>query len=594
MSPPDNYDELHDRVVSHLNHIYKDIDADSLAHRLLTTMGLTERTNIPIQHKSHWGEEDIAIITYGDTFIREHEQPLDTLYKFISEHLHDIVNIVHILPFFPFSSDAGFAVMEYTQVNEALGEWEDIEHIASEFKLMADLVINHCSARSRWFSQFKEGKEPGKNYFITVAPDTDLSAVVRPRTNPLLREIHAPEGPVYVWCTFGHDQPDLNFTNTDVLVEFVHIIHNYLEHGIKIFRLDAIAFLWKEIGTKCINLPQTHEIVRLLRTLIEHHTPDALIITETNIPNRENLEYFGNANEAHIVYNFSLPPLLLYTLLTGNCHYLKEWIISMPHVIMGTTYLNFIASHDGIGLRPAEGLLDEEEILEMTSTMEDFGGNISWRALTDDTNHPYEINISLYDALQTTIPCCACGVREDEWQEQRFLCAHAIMLALQGIPAFYIHSLFGTRNDYEKLRDTSNNRAINRHNWNMDELMELLNDSTHHARIYHALRRLIVIRREQAAFHPNAAQTVLHLGDEIFAFWREDHSTKQSIFALNNVSDQPQEITVADINLTPKGKWRDLIGHVEVDSEDNVLVLQPYQCVWLTNVWKSKSSNFGK
>lgn len=260
----------------------------------------------------------------------------------------------------------------------------------------------------------------------------------------------------------------------------------------------------------------------------------------------------------------------------------------MPHAIMGTTYLNFIASHDGIGLRPAEGLLDEEEILEMTSTMEDFGGNISWRALSDNTNHPYEINISLYDALQTTIPCCACGVREDEWHEQRFLCAHAIMLALQGIPAFYIHSLFGTRNDYEKLRDTSNNRAINRHNWNMEELMELLDNGTHHARIYHALRRLIVIRREQAAFHPNATQTVLHLSDQIFAFWREDNSTKQSIFALNNVSDQPQEITVADINLIPKGKWRDLIGHIEVDSEDSVLTLQPYQSVWLTNIWECK------
>jgi len=588
MSAPDRYDELHERVVIHLQHIYSGIDFDEVAHRLLQTMGLDEHLEVAKQHISHWSEEDIAVITYGDTFLSKHDTPLDTLYQFLSEHLHDIVNIVHILPFFPFSSDAGFAVMEYTQVNEDLGDWDDIEHIATEFKLMSDLVINHCSARSRWFRQFKNGEEPGKDFFIKVQPDADLSAVVRPRTNPILREIHTPEGSIHVWCTFGHDQPDLNFRNPEVLLEFVKIIHNYLGHGIKIFRLDAIAFLWKEIGTSCINLPQTHEIVRLLRTLIEHHTPDAIIITETNIPNRENLAYFGNANEAHIVYNFSLPPLLLHTLLTGDCHYLKEWIMSMPPAIMGTTYLNFIASHDGIGLRPAEGLLSEGEIAAITSTMEDFGGNISWRALSDNINHPYEINITLYDALQTTIPCCACGIREDQWHEQRYLCAHAIMLALQGIPAFYIHSLFATRNDYEKLRDTNHNRAINRHNWDIDELMGLLNDETHHARIYHALRRLIVIRREQAAFHPNAAQTVLHLSDQVFAIWRQDNSTKQSIFALNNISDQPQDVTVADMNLIPNGKWRDLIGHTEVNSDDDILTLKPYQSVWLTNVWECK------
>lgn len=580
MTPPGSCEELHNRVISHLDQIYDWQENQQLAHQLLAAMGLEQHFSVPEPHKSHWNERDIAVITYGNSLLREGEVPLQTLHQFLTEHLSDSISIVHILPFFPYSSDDGFAVMEYTQVGDQFGNWPDIQRIAGDFKLMSDLVINHCSARSRWFEQLKQGEEPGKNYFISVSPELDLSEVVRPRTSPLLREVHTPNGTEHVWCTFSHDQVDLDFANPEVLLEFANIIRLYLEFGVRVFRLDAIAFLWKETGTSCINLPQTHEIVRLLRTLIEHHTPDAIIITETNIPVRENLSYFGNANEAHIIYNFSLPPLLLYSLLSGNCHYLKTWITSMPQAIMGTAYLNFIASHDGIGLRPAEGLLEDCEIDELISTMEDFGGYISWRALAGNINRPYEINISLFDALQGTL---AHG--PDRWQEQRFVCAHTIMLALEGIPAFYIHSLVATRNDYEKLQNTNNNRAINRHNWDLDELLELLSSDTHHSRVYRELKRLIAIRRKQPAFHPNASQTVLHLGDAIFAFWR-DSPGHQSIYSLSNITDQMQEITIADINLTPTGDWKDLISGKKIRSNDpgSRIELQPYQTLWLNHI----------
>ena len=571
-------DELRTRVISHVTQIYTEQDLEELSSRLITAMGLDEKLSIPEHHKNHWNETDIAVITYGNTFARDNETPLDTLYHFLSEYLKDTISIVHILPFFPFSSDDGFAVIDYTQVNDAYGDWDDIIHISSEFKLMSDLVINHCSGRSRWFEQFKAGEEPGKHYFFTISPDVDLSAVVRPRTSPLLREVPTPEGEQFVWCTFSHDQPDLNFSNPDVLLEFVNVIRLYLERGVKIFRLDAIAFLWKEIGTNCINLPQTHEIVRLLRTLIEHHTPDAIIITETNIPNRENLAYFGNANEAHIIYNFPLPPLLLNTLVTGNCHYFKNWLMSMPPAMMGTTYLNFIASHDGIGLRPVEGLLSEEEIGELVAAMESFGGYISWRALDNGENKPYEINITLFDALKGTIEG-----GPDEWQEPRFICAHTIMLALEGIPAFYVHSLIATENDYEKFRNTNNNRAINRHCWELDYLETLLDDGTHHSRILNELKRLIAIRRKQPAFHPNATQFTLHFGDHICAFWRQNLRRDQSIFAISNITNKEQVIILADINLTVTDNWMDLISGSEITENQTEMVLKPYQSVWLSN-----------
>jgi sucrose phosphorylase len=571
-------EELHTRVNNHIGQIYPDIDAAELGSRLINGMGLDKSCAEPEQHKNHWDEQDIAVITYANTFDRDNEVQLQTLKRFLSDRLKETISIVHILPFFPFSSDDGFSVIDYTQVNESYGDWGDIEDIASEFKLMSDLVINHCSSRSRWFEQLKIAEEPGKHYFFQASPDDDLSQVVRPRTNPILKEVTTLEGDVFVWCTFSHDQVDLDFSNPDVLLEFVNIIRLYLEYGVKVFRLDAIAFLWKEIGTNCINLPQTHEIVRLLRTLIEHHTNDAIIITETNIPNRENLSYFGNANEAHMVYNFPLPPLLLHTLLTGSSKHLKTWLMSMPPAMMGTTYFNFIASHDGIGLRPVEGLLSEDEIQNLVTTMESFGGYISWRALDNGENKPYEINITLYDALKGTE---ACG--KDEWQQQRFICAHVIMLSLEGVPAFYIHSLLATENDYEKFKNTNNNRAINRHNWDFDYLETLLASDTHHAAIFKELKRIVSIRKQQPAFHPNATQFTLQLGDEICGVWRQNLNRDQSIFAISNVTDQEQQIILSDINLIETDDWIDLLSNTVIEENKTELILKPYQSVWLSN-----------
>ena len=468
---------LFSSVKHHLEEIYKTVDCvdheqlDSLSHDLIQIMRLEDVNSEPPRYINHWDQGDCLVISYGDSILQEGEKPLHSLKQFLDRQVKGSINAVHILPFYPFTSDDGFSVLDYSSVNESLGDWSDIEDIASDYRLMSDLVINHCSARSPWFENFIKGRDPGRNFFVTASPEDDLSGVVRPRTNPLLREVETADGVQYVWCTFSHDQVDLNFRNPEVLKQFASIIRQYLDSGVRIFRLDAVAFLWKEPGTSCINLDQTHEAVRLLRTLIEQAQSDAVIVTETNIPNRENLAYFGNANEAHWVYNFSLPPLLVNTLVTGDCNYLKQWMMSMPPARNGTAYFNFIASHDGIGLRPAEGLLDDSEINTLVETMQQFGGRISWRAVDENRSKPYEINISLFDALQGT----QAGL--DQWGLHRFICAHAIMLALEGVPAIYIHSLVGTRNDYQRVENAGHNRAINRHQWDYAELEARLSDT---------------------------------------------------------------------------------------------------------------------
>ncbi len=577
--------QLQESVLHHLAVIYAGVEtAESLEQigtKLLAEMRLDSAQSLRpiVPHQNHWDQHDVVLITYGDSIEQDGEKPLQTLHRFMNERCKAVINSVHILPFFPYSSDDGFSVIDYSSVNEALGNWQHIGAIADDYRLMSDLVINHCSSRSAWFDNFIKGEGQGSDFFYTASPDDDLSTVVRPRTSALLRETPTSKGVQHVWCTFSHDQVDFDFRNPQVLLTFVSIIRQYLDNGVRLFRLDAVAFLWKQLGTPCINLEQTHEVVRLLRTLIEHAQPDAVIITETNIPNRENLAYFGNANEAHAIYNFSLPPLLLNTLITGNCQYLKNWMMSMPPAQNGTTYFNFIASHDGIGLRPAEGLLDELELNTLLTTMQQFGGRVSWRVADNGQQKPYEINIALFDALQGTVK------GTDKWGLDRFVCAHAIMFGLEGIPGLYIHSLLGTGNDLERVNNTNQNRSINRHRWDYNLLDEEL-DSPHsqHHKVHQRLSALLELRIKQPAFHPNATQFTLQLGEQLFGYWRQSIDRRQSIFCISNITDTPQLLRLSDVNLIGTDHWMDLISGLEFNDSMMELEVQPYQTLWITNI----------
>ncbi len=312
-----------------------------------------------------WSEKDAVLITYGDMVRAADERPLATLHSFLNRHLKKAFNTVHVLPFFPYSSDDGFSVIDFREVNHDLGTWDDIEALSRDFRIMADLVLNHVSRQSRWFRYYVAGVSPARFYFIEADPAADYSSVVRPRATPLLSSTQTRDGERHVWTTFSDDQVDLNFKNPDVLFEFIDILFFYISKGVRVFRLDAIAYLWKDLGTPCIHLPQTHQIVKLFRDIIELLAPDVLLITETNVPQDENISYFGNGDEAHIVYQFPLPPLLLHALQTGQGRYLTEWAAALPALPRGRTFLNFTASHDGIGVRPLEGILSDAEIAKL-------------------------------------------------------------------------------------------------------------------------------------------------------------------------------------------------------------------------------------
>ena len=572
---------LKQQLAGHLKAVYGDLcDVAALSEDILSASGLEGKRYMDLRGRSPWSENDVVLISYGDSIQKPDEAPLVTLNRFVRNHLSRSVNVVHLLPFYPYSSDDGFSVINYNAVHPELGSWDDISELGESVELMADLVLNHCSAKSEWFKNFLEDRAPGKGYFIEPDPSFDTSEVVRPRSSDLLQTFEDGRSQKRkVWCTFSADQVDLNYANPEVLLEMCRILRSYVDHGIRYFRLDAVAFLWKQSGTSCVHLEQTHELVKLIRLLLEHMNPDAVVITETNVPNRENLSYFGNDNEAHLIYNFSLPPLLIYTLLSGDSTYLKSWMMSMPPARHGRSYFNFIASHDGIGVRPIEGLLAEEEQKALLTTLKEFGGHISHRKKPDGTESPYEANISLFDALKGTIKG-----GEDAFQVERMISAHTILLALEGIPGIYIHSFLGSENDYERVQETGRPRSINRRVWEEQALRQALNDEEHPSkRLFEELNRRVEIRREQEAFHPNATQLTLHFGSGIFAFWRESENRNQCIFVLNNITDRVQTIPLLELNLIGTESWHDLLSdRVFTDSTGN-LELAPYQSMWISN-----------
>ncbi|MDV7143875.1 sugar phosphorylase [Tropicimonas sp. TH_r6] len=564
-----------------LEQIYPQGDIPALRAEILDAFwpeGTGYRTRARPPGNNLWDETDTLVITYGNSIVDGVHKPLDLLRHFLEENLAGVISGVHILPFFPFTSDDGFAVTDYRSVNSALGSWSDINRIAEEFKLMSDLVLNHVSSFSNWFQDYRQGKPPFDRFFFEASPEDDLSEVVRPRTTPLLRKVDTAMGERHVWCTFSHDQVDLDFSNPEVLLEFLRVMRLHIDHGVRIIRLDAVAFLWKEIGTSCIHLPQTHAIVRMMRLLFDYASERAVLLTETNVPNAENLSYFGNMNEAHSIYNFSLPPLILHALLNGTARELNRWQMAMPPAQLGCAYLNFTASHDGIGMRPVEGLLSQKETDAIVDTVRSFGGKVSMRSLPGGGEKPYELNITWYDAMAGTVEGA------DEWQFERFLCSQTIVMALEGLPAFYIHALLGTPNDLEGVEKTGINRAINRHRWDYDELRARLTDpESTQARVMAALKARIAVRVKQKAFHPNATQFTLHLGEDLFGFWRQSLDRAQSVFAIHNVTDREIRMPVLSINLIGGEQWIDLLSDEFIDAASGEIVFAPYQCRWISN-----------
>ncbi|GAA0085861.1 sugar phosphorylase [Clostridium sp. CTA-7] len=512
-------------------------------------------------------EKNVYLITYGDSIYEEGVPTIRTLNKFLKENIEDTITDVHILPMFTYTSDDGFSVVNYMEINKDLGDWEDIKNLSKDYRLMYDFVANHISKSSSWFKGYLNDEEKYKNYFIKDDNSFDSKNVVRPRTSPLFHEYKGENGLKTAWTTFSEDQIDVNFGHFPVFLEMTDILLNYAQNGATSIRLDAIGFLWKESGTSCMHLPQTHAIIEIWRMLLDYFKPNTQIITETNVPHKENISYFGDTtNEANMVYQFALPPLVLHTLTTHNSKKLNEWAKTIDKVSNTATYFNFLSSHDGIGMRPTEGILSDEEKQLLVDKVIKNGGKVSYKNNTDGSKSVYELNINYNDAIINS--------EEDielESQINKIVASNSILLSCVGVPAIYYHSLLGSKNDYKGLEDSGINRRINRERLEFSRISTELKLDERRKKIFNRIKELIKIRKEHSAFSPFASQKVLNLGENIFALERFNEYTKEKITFIVNIDSK-----ISKVNSIISGK--DIITGREISSN---IELKPYEFLWI-------------
>ncbi|MCH7987626.1 MAG: sugar phosphorylase [Planctomycetes bacterium] len=563
------------RALERLTRLYGE-EASACLNRIVESGSRND--SLPSRSQNElWTEQDVVLITYADQVRRAGCTPLAALNRFLLDHhLDQCINTVHLLPFFPYSTDDGFSVIDYKQVDPACGDWADVTQLGKSFDLMFDLVLNHCSKEHRWFRDYLKGKEPYNRYFLEVDSATDLSGVVRPRSAPVLTPFETSLGTRNVWTTFSDDQIDLNFSNPDVLCEMIDVLLFYVQHGARIIRLDAVAYLWKTLGTSCIHLPETHTVVKLLRDILEEFAPGTILLTETNVPHRENVSYFGDGDEAQMVYQFSLAGLLLDAFLSRDAGPMNEWLGSLEPAGAGMTFFNFTASHDGIGVRPLEGLVSQERLDRLIEAVRLRGGRVSTKRDTVGSDSPYELNITYFSALVDP------DERDPELSVRRFLSSQAVMLALQGIPGIYFHSLVGTENDLAGVERTGRSRSINRRKFSLDELGNILADeNSTQQRVFDEYRNMIRTRVSQPAFHPDAAQRVIDLNNPaLIAFLRTSLDAAQNILVLTNVSGEPASV---DLFAFDHLKLEvDLLGGE--NPRNHQLTLTPFTTAWLASM----------
>ena len=563
---------------------YKELERIISVHHAYTPPEIhkTEDTVDPAQR---FTERDVVLITYGDLIVAPDKRPLAALADFTERMFRGLITTLHILPFFPYSSDRGFSVVEYGQVDPELGSWRDIAELKNSFKLMFDGVINHCSAQCKWFRRFLGGDPRYEDFFFVFdSPDgidkESLEKIFRPRTSPLLTKFETLEGSKYVWTTFSADQVDLNFKNPLVLLKIFRILLGYVRHGADLIRLDAITYLWRELGTNCIHLEETHEVVKLLRDVFDIACPHVAIITETNVPHDENITYFGDGvDEAQMVYNFALPPLVLHTCLTGDSTVLSSWAKELVSPSDTTSFFNFLDSHDGIGLMGARGYLNDAEITNLCETVKDRGGFISMKNNGDGTQSPYEMNTTWYSAVNA-----ADSGEEEKLQMHRFLASRAIALVLKGVPGIYMLSMFASQNDLDAVAQDNVYRSINRSALYEDKVCDMLLDrNSQERRITARYLDMIEVRVAEPAFHPNADQEVIDLGPEVFALKRTPQDGSSPIFCIINVTDKPLTLKIPRDKIGIDGdKFVELIKDTRIKPEPDVweLDLRPYRVRW--------------
>lgn len=584
-----------EKILKRLAFLYGPAAADEWINELIRVVrvhqahGPAEGEGAPQTRPEAWfDEKDMILIAYADMVQDGDGKPLKALASVLKAmHRRDVAfGTIHILPFYPSTSDRGFAVTDFNQVDPRFGTWEDIGEIGESHKLMFDAVLNHASSKSPAFVEMLSGNPDYAEFAVTFRSPGELTGeqramIRRPRTSDILTRFDSIEGPLWCWTTFSSDQIDLNYRNPKVLVSVVATLLEYVRRGANLLRLDAVTYLWDEPGTPGANLAQTHEIIKMLRDILDAAAPHVALVTETNVPHVENVSYFGDGrDEAQMVYNFALPPLVLHAFYREDATVLSQWAAALEYPDSGATFLNILDTHDGIGLPGASGILPPAEIDFLIQRARRNGAFVSYRSGENHRDVPYEINATWYSALNmdnSGEPRCL--------QVTRFVASRSIALALRGVPAIYMHGLVGSRSDIQAAIKSGSKRDVNRATLNQEWLLSQLGErSSKLCMIRDELGRLLEMRVRSRSFHPNGGQRIVEIHRQVFGVVRTAPDGSEMVLCLTNVSGNPLSLRIDLEGLGLEDtQWYDLVDGRGWMANSDVLHIEmtPYDVAWL-------------
>jgi amylosucrase len=528
------------------------------------------------------------------------------------------VNLVHIMPVMRCPeemSDGGYAVSDFREIDSRVGSLQDLKELSNEMHerdilLVLDVVLNHTSDQHQWAQKARAGNTTYQDYYYTFktrnVPDKFEQNMpeVFPETSPGNFTWDEEMGR-WVMTVFNDYQWDLNYSNPAVFIEMLDIILYWANQGADILRLDAVAFLWKKIGSVCQNEREAHLILQLLKDCCQVTAPGVLFIAEAIVAPVEVIKYFGEdaviAKECEIAYNATFMALLWDAVATKNTNLLNQGIKSLPVKLERATWLNYARCHDDIGLgfddRDIE-LVDYEPASHRKFLIDYYTGRF------DDSHArglPFGENkktgdarisgalaslVGLQYALETGDPVAT------ENSIKMILLLHSMILSFGGLPLLYYGDEIGTLNN-ESYLDDPNKKDDTRwmHRPTIDwEKAELRNTpGTVEYEIFSALKRMIAVRKEIEAFADyNNRELIDVKNPHLFAFERYNVSkSSERVLVVANFDSESQDLDLEDIsswNVIEDSQLVDLYTGQNPDIFNHALVIPGFSFYWLSEM----------
>lgn len=588
---------------------------ETLAQRYIERAPPLRRSDLERERNYNWflSQKWVGMALYCDRFNEDIKGLREKL-----PYLQELgVNMVHVMPILDCpedNSDGGYAVRDFCKIDARYGTNEDVEALAATLKrrdmlLVLDVVVNHTSNEHEWAQRARKGEKKYQDYYY-IFDDRETPNLYE-ETMPEIFPATSPgnftwdeEMGKWVMTVFNNYQWDLNYRNPAVLIEMIDIILFWANKGADILRLDAVAFLWKKIGSVCQNEREAHLLLQLMKDCCQVTAPGVLFIAEAIVSPGEITKYFGedaiNAKECEIAYNATLMALLWDAVATKNAKLLTRGIKSLPDKLERATWLNYVRCHDDIGLGFDDNdarMCEYDPAQHRRFLIDYFTGRFSGspaRGLPFGEN-PKTGDARISGSLASLVGLeTALETRNEEEIDtavKSILLLHSMILSFGGIPLLYYGDAIGMLNSVEYLADPAkrdDNRWVHRSRFDWNKAEKRRKADTVEHRIFNALRRMIALRKETVAFADFDNRQLFTVDNpNLLVYSRTDtQNTRNKVMVVANFNLEAQALKVEQFRpfgLFLKNSMKDLYTGSRINVENDAINIPALSFYWLTD-----------